>query len=163
MAVLLSIGKKAPAFTLPASTGGKVKLSEFAGKKNVVLYFYPRDNTPGCTTEACDFRDNLARLQDQDTVVLGVSPDSIASHEKFAAKYELPFPLLSDEDHAVAEKYGAWGEKKNYGKTYEGIIRSTFLIGKDGKIKAIWSPVRVKGHVDEVAAKVAELKQGEAE
>lgn len=162
MATLPSIGKKAPAFNLPSSNGKNIKLSEFAGQKNVVLYFYPRDNTPGCTTEACDFRDNLARLQDRDTVVLGVSPDSIASHEKFVAKYELPFPLLSDADHAVAEKYGAWGEKKNYGKTYEGLIRSTFLIGKDGKIKAVWSPVRVKGHVDAVAAKVAELEEEEA-
>lgn len=162
MAELPSIGKKAPAFSLPSSHGKTVKLSEFAGKKNVVLYFYPRDNTPGCTTQACDFRDNLARLQDQETVVLGVSPDSIASHEKFASKHELSFPLLSDADHAVAGKYGAWGEKKNYGKTYEGLIRSTFLIGKDGKVKAVWSPVRVKGHVDAVASKVAELEQGEA-
>lgn len=157
MAEIPAVGKKAPAFTLPASPGGKLKLSEFAGEKNVILYFYPRDNTPGCTQEACDFRDNFARLHAADTVVLGVSTDSIGSHQKFAEKFSLPFPLLSDEDHAVAEKYGVWVEKKNYGKTYMGLQRATFLIGKDGKIKAAWPNVKVKGHVDEVAAKLAEL------
>ncbi|WP_437226784.1 thioredoxin-dependent thiol peroxidase [Planctomicrobium sp. SH661] len=152
-----AVGKKAPAFSLPSSSGGTVKLSEFAGKKNVVLYFYPRDNTPGCTQEACDFRDNIARIQDQDTVVLGISPDKVESHQKFADKFSLPFPLLADVDHAVAEKYGVWAEKKNYGKTYMGIHRTTFLIGKDGKIKAVWPSVKVKGHVDEVAAKILEI------
>lgn len=149
------IGKKAPAFSLPASTGGVVKLSQFAGKQNVVLYFYPRDNTPGCTTEACDFRDNYASLQAADTVVLGVSTDDLKSHEKFVTKFELPFPLLADEDHAVAEKYGVWAEKSNYGRKYMGLVRSTFLIGKDGKLKAAWPNVKVKGH----AAKVAEAVQ----
>ncbi|WP_437204759.1 thioredoxin-dependent thiol peroxidase [Planctomicrobium sp. SH664] len=153
------VGKKAPAFTLPSIPGGKIKLSDFAGKSNVVLYFYPRDNTPGCTQEACDFRDNLARLQQADTVVLGISTDSLKSHEKFAEKFTLPFPLLSDEDHAVAEKYGVWVEKKNYGKTYMGLQRSTFLIGKDGKLLAVWPNVKVKGHVDEVAARIEELGQ----
>jgi len=159
MSEIPQVGKKAPAFTLSASTGGKVKLSDYAGQQNVVLYFYPRDNTPGCTQEACDFRDNLARLQTAETVVLGISTDSVASHEKFSAKFSLPFPLLADVDHAVAEKYGVWGEKKNYGKTYEGLHRSTFLIGKDGKIKAVWPKVKVKGHVDDVLAKLADMTQ----
>lgn len=153
----LKVGQKAPALTLTASMGEKVKLSDFAGKQNVVLYFYPRDNTPGCTQEACDFRDSLARLQSAETVVLGISPDSVASHQKFAEKFSLPFPLLSDVDHKVAEKYGAWGEKKNYGKTYEGLIRTTYLIGRDGKIQAVWPNVRVKGHVDQVLMKLEEL------
>jgi len=153
-----AIGKKAPAFTLPAIPEGKVRLSQFQGEKNVVLYFYPRDNTPGCTQEACDFRDNLARFNKGDTIVLGISTDSVASHEKFAAKYELPFPLLSDEDHKVCEKYGVWVEKKNYGKTYMGIQRATFLIDKQGKVAAVWPKVKVKGHVDEVAEALAELK-----
>jgi peroxiredoxin Q/BCP len=152
------IGKRAPAFTLPAIPDGKVRLSQFKGEKNVVLYFYPRDNTPGCTQESCDFRDNLATFHGSDTVVLGVSTDSLKSHEKFAAKFELPFPLLSDEDHAVAEKYGVWVEKKNYGKTYMGLQRATFLINKHGKVAAVWPRVKVKGHVDEVAAAIAELK-----
>ncbi|HWL09671.1 MAG TPA: thioredoxin-dependent thiol peroxidase [Planctomicrobium sp.] len=157
MSQLPQVGRKASAFTLPASTGGKIKLSDYAGKQNVVLYFYPRDNTPGCTQEACDFRDNIASLNHADTAVLGISTDSLTSHEKFAGKFELPFPLLSDEEHQVAEKYGVWVEKKNYGKTYMGLQRSTFLIGKDGKLKAIWPNVKVKGHVAEVAERVAAL------
>lgn len=154
---MLAVGKKAPAFTLPAVPGKKVRLGQFKGETNIVLYFYPRDNTPGCTTEACDFRDNLARFQKEDTVVLGVSTDSVESHEKFAAKFDLPFPLLADEDHAVCEKYGVWVEKKNYGKTYMGIQRATFLIDKQGKIAAVWPKVKVAGHVDEVAAALNEL------
>lgn len=152
------VGKRAPAFTLPAIPDGPVKLSRFKGEKNVVLYFYPRDNTPGCTTEACEFRDRLADFTSADTVVLGVSTDSLTSHEKFAEKFSLPFPLLSDEDHAVAEKYGVWVEKQNYGKKYMGLQRATFLIDKQGKIAAAWPKVKVNGHVDEVAAKLAELK-----
>jgi peroxiredoxin Q/BCP len=152
------VGKKAPAFTLPAVPDSKVRLSQFKGDKNVVLYFYPRDNTPGCTQEACDFRDNLARFHNSETVVLGVSTDSLKSHEKFAEKFELPFPLLSDEDHAVAAKYGVWVEKKNYGKTYMGVQRATFLIDKQGKLAAVWPKVKVKGHVEEVAAALTELK-----
>lgn len=151
------IGKKAPAFTLPAVPDGKVRLSQFKGDKNVVLYFYPRDNTPGCTQEACDFRDNLARFQNSDTVVLGVSTDSLKSHEKFAEKFDLPFPLLSDENHAVAEKYGVWVEKKNYGKTYMGLQRATFLIDRQGKVAAAWPKVKVKGHVEEVATALVKL------
>jgi len=156
---MLKVGQKAPAFSLPCVPEGTVKLSQFqqGTPKNVVLYFYPRDNTPGCTQEACDFRDNFQRLADSDTVVLGVSPDSVASHRKFAEKFELPFPLLSDEDHAVAEKYGVWVEKKNYGKTYMGIQRATFLIDKKGKIAEIWPNVKVKGHVEEVSARIREL------
>jgi len=157
MAEILKVGQKAPAFTLPASTGEKVKLSDFAGKQKVILYFYPRDNTPGCTQEACDFRDHLARLQSAETVVLGVSTDSVASHEKFAEKFSLPFPLLADVDHKVAEKYGVWGEKKNYGRIYEGLFRTTFLIGRDGKILAVWPNVKVKGHVDKVLEKLEEF------
>jgi peroxiredoxin Q/BCP len=150
------VGKTAPAFTLPAIPDGTVKLSQFKGK-NVVLYFYPRDNTPGCTQEACDFRDNAAAFQNKGTVVLGISPDSVASHRKFADKFELPFPLLADEDHKVAVKYGVWVEKQQYGRKYMGIQRATFLIDKQGKIAAVWPKVSVKGHVADVAARLAEL------
>lgn len=154
------VGKSAPKFHLPASTGGKIRLSDYFkdNPRNVVLYFYPRDNTPGCTQEACDFRDSLPQLANQDTVVLGISGDSLASHEKFATKFELPFPLLVDEDHSVADKYGVWVEKKNYGKTYMGIQRATFLINKQGKVAAVWPKVKVKGHVEEVLAAVDELE-----
>ncbi|QDT66407.1 thioredoxin-dependent thiol peroxidase [Calycomorphotria hydatis] len=158
MAEMPAVGKKAPAFNLPALPDGKkIRLSSFAGEKNVVLYFYPRDMTPGCTTEACDFRDSTKQFDKANTVVLGVSTDPIAKHQKFAEKYELPFPLLSDEDHAIHEKYGVWVEKNNYGKKYFGTQRATFLIGKDGKIAAVWPKVKVKDHVSEVAAAVKEL------
>lgn len=150
------VGKKAPAFNLP-SPNGKVALKDQKGK-NVVLYFYPRDNTPGCTTEACDFRDQAGTFDAADTVVLGVSTDSVASHEKFAAKHELPFTLLSDEDHAICEKYGVWVEKNMYGKKSMGIQRATFLIDKEGKIAAVWPKVKVAGHVTEVAEKLKELE-----
>ncbi|QDT31184.1 thioredoxin-dependent thiol peroxidase [Thalassoglobus polymorphus] len=159
MSSIPEVGKRAPAFTLPAIPEGKIRLSQFKGEKNVVLYFYPRDNTPGCTTEACDFRDNLGQFESAETVVLGISGDSLKSHEKFATKFELPFPLLSDEDHAIAEKYGVWVEKKNYGKTYMGIQRATFLIDKEGKIAAVWPKVKVKGHVDEVREKLSEISK----
>jgi peroxiredoxin Q/BCP len=151
------VGRMAPAFTLPAVPEGTVRLGQFKGKKNVILYFYPRDNTPGCTQEACDFRDNLAALNRGDAVVLGVSTDSIASHQKFAENFELPFPLLSDESHEVCEKYGVWVEKKNYGKTYMGVQRATFLIDKQGKIAALWPKVKVARHVEEVAQLLAAL------
>lgn len=149
----MEAGTKAPAFSLKDANGKTVKLSDFKGKY-VVLYFYPKDNTPGCTTEACDFRDEHSALQKAGAVVLGVSPDGAASHQKFASKYELPFPLLVDEDHAVAEKYGAWGEKSLYGRKFMGIIRSTFLIGPDQKIVKAWPKVKVAGHVDEVKAAI---------
>jgi peroxiredoxin Q/BCP len=151
------VGRAAPAFALPAVPEGTVRLSQFKGKKNVILYFYPRDNTPGCTQEACDFRDTLAALHRGDAVVLGVSTDSVASHQKFADKFELPFPLLSDETHEVCEKYGVWVEKKNYGKAYMGIQRATFLIDKRGRVAAVWPKVKVAGHVAEVAQKLAAL------
>ena len=153
---MLEVGKKAPAFTMESSDGGKVKLSDFAGKI-VVLYFYPRDNTPGCTTEAENFRDAVPALKKLGAVVLGASKDSIASHCKFRDKYELSFPLLSDPDGKVLEAYGAWGDKVMYGKKLKGVIRSTVLIGKDGKVVQHWPKVSVKGHVDAVVAAVAEL------
>ena len=141
---------------MESSDGGKVKLSDFAGKI-VVLYFYPRDNTPGCTTEAENFRDAVPALKKLGAVVLGASKDSIASHCKFRDKYELSFPLLSDPDGKVLEAYGAWGDKVLYGKKSKGIIRSTVLIGKDGKVVQHWPKVSVKGHVDAVVAAVTEL------
>lgn len=159
MAEMPAVGSKAPAFDLPAYPGGRCKLSQLKGKY-VVLYFYPKDNTPGCTTEACDFRDHQSQFAGEDVVVLGVSPDSVASHEKFAAKHSLPFTLLSDEDHAVAEKYGVWVEKTMYGKKSMGIQRATFLIDPVGKIAAVWPKVKVEGHVAEVAAKLKALREG---
>jgi thioredoxin-dependent peroxiredoxin len=152
---MIEVGKKAPAFTLPSTDGGTVSLRDFAGK-NVVLYFYPKDNTPGCTQEACDFRDNFARVQSAGAVVLGVSGDSIASHEKFREKFDLPFPLLSDESHAMMEQYGVWKEKTNYGRTYMGVERTTVLIDAQGVVRRIWPKVKVKGHVDAVIAALAE-------
>jgi peroxiredoxin Q/BCP len=150
----VAVGKKAPAFTLPASSGEEVSLSDFLGK-TVVLYFYPKDDTPGCTKEACDFRDAQRKFSSRKAVVLGVSPDSLKSHDKFIAKFELPFVLLADTDHAVAEAYGVWAEKSMYGRTYMGIERSTFVIGPDGKVKAIFRKVKVDGHVDEVLEAVS--------
>jgi peroxiredoxin Q/BCP len=147
----LTVGTKAPDFKLPSTEGKTVSLKELKGKK-VVLYFYPKDDTPGCTREACDFRDNLARVKSQGALVYGVSKDSIASHDKFREKYELPFPLLSDEGNATAQAYEAFGEKTLYGRKSMGTIRSTYLIGEDGKIAAVWSPVKVDGHVDKVLA-----------
>jgi peroxiredoxin Q/BCP len=142
-------GSKAPDFQLPDHTGKTVSLSQFAGK-NVVLYFYPKDDTPGCTVEACNFRDEHSALEKAGAVVLGVSPDTTKSHEKFATKFSLPFPLLADTDHKIAEAYGAWGEKTNYGRTFMGIIRSTFLIDPQGVVKHVWPKVKVNGHVGEV-------------
>lgn len=149
------VGEKAPSFELPVYPGGKkLKLSQFRSKKNVVLYFYPKDDTPGCTKEACGFRDTHAHLELADTVVLGVSGDSLKSHEKFATKHELPFPLLSDENHEVCQKYGVWVEKSMYGRKYMGIERSTFLIDGKGRIARQWRKVKVKvkGHAAEVLA-----------
>ena len=153
---MVEVGKKAPAFALESSDGGKVKLADLAGKV-VVLYFYPRDNTPGCTVEAENFRDAVPALKKLGAVVLGVSKDSIESHHKFRDKYELNFPLLSDPDGKVLDAYGAWGEKVLYGKKSKGIIRSTVLIGKDGKVVKHWPKVTVKGHVDDVVAAVKDL------
>jgi thioredoxin-dependent peroxiredoxin len=153
---MIEVGKKAPAFTLESSDGGKVKLADLAGK-TVVLYFYPRDNTPGCTVEAQDFRDAVPALNKLGAVVLGVSKDSIASHCKFRDKYELNFPLLTDSDGKVMEAYGAWGDKIMYGKKLKGIIRSTVLIDKAGKVARHWPKVSVKGHVAEVVDAVKAL------
>ncbi|MBX7099031.1 MAG: thioredoxin-dependent thiol peroxidase [Myxococcaceae bacterium] len=144
-------GKKAPAFSLKDQDGKTVKLADFKGK-SVVLYFYPKDMTSGCTVEACDFRDDFGALKKKGAVVLGVSPDNEKSHQKFIAKHELPFPLLVDDDHAVAEAYGAWGEKSMYGRKYFGIVRSTFLIGPDGVLQKAWTKVKVAGHSKEVLA-----------
>lgn len=149
-------GKTAPDFQLKASNGEEVQLSDYIGKKNVILYFYPKDNTPGCTTEACHFRDNHETFQNMDTVILGVSPDPIKSHEKFIDKYDLPFLLLADEEHEVAEKYGAWKLKKNFGKEYMGIERSTFAIDKEGNLVKEWRKVKVKDHVEEAASYIKE-------
>ena len=154
---MLEVGKKAPSFTLESSDGGKVKLKDLAGQV-VVLYFYPRDNTPGCTIEAEGFRDALPALKKLGAVVLGVSKDSIESHCKFRDKYKLNFPLLTDADGKVLEAYGAWGDKVMYGKKMKGIIRSTVIIDKTGKVVKHWPKVSVKGHVDEVVEVVKALK-----
>ncbi|MGZ3696810.1 MAG: thioredoxin-dependent thiol peroxidase [Bdellovibrionota bacterium] len=146
---MLKEGSKAPAFTLDSDDGKKVSLKDFKGKF-VVLYFYPKDNTPGCTQEACDFRDSFTRLKKEKMVVLGVSKDDLTSHKKFSEKYSLPFPLLSDESGKVCEAYGVWQEKSLYGRKFMGIVRSTFIIGPDGKIAKIFPKVKVKGHVDEI-------------
>ena len=146
MSTRLEPGTKAPSFTLEDYTGQQYSLADYAGHK-VILYFYPKASTPGCTKEACDFRDNLASLKSLGYVVLGISPDKPAALEKFTAKESLTFPLLSDADHAVALVYGAWGEKKNYGKVYEGLIRSTFVINEQGIIELAQYNVRATGHV----------------
>jgi len=146
---MLSPKSPAPAFSMPSTSGRTVSTKDLRGKR-FVLYFYPKDDTPGCTTEACDFRDSLARLNTSRVQVFGVSKDSIASHEKFRVKYGLTFDLLSDTENAVAKAYGAFGEKTLYGKPVTGVIRSTFLIDADGKVERIWSPVKVEGHVDAV-------------
>jgi peroxiredoxin Q/BCP len=149
MAQEIQVGDKAPSFTLKDQSGTSVKLSDLKGKP-VVLYFYPKDDTSGCTKQACAFRDEHSKLKRKGAVVLGVSPDDEKRHQKFIAKHELPFQLLVDGDHAVAEKYGAWGEKSMYGRKYFGIVRSTFLINAEGRVARIWTKVKVDGHVDEV-------------
>ncbi len=156
MADWLEPGTRAPAFQLKDDQGRTVKLSDFKGRP-VVLYFYPKDDTPGCTKEACAFRDASSRLEKLGAVVLGVSPDSVESHANFRDKYHLNFPLLSDPQHRVAEKYGAWREKNMYGKKTMGIQRSTYLIGPDGKIAKVWKRVRVDGHDRQVLEALAEL------
>jgi len=151
-------GKPAPAFTLTDQDGKPVSLADYAGKKNVVLYFYPRDDTPGCTKEACGFRDDLAAFKKLDIAVLGVSADKAESHQKFIAKYKLPFPLLSDPDRKVMTRYGAFGEKMMYGKKTTGVIRSTVLIGKDGKVLRHWARVAsAEQHPEQVLEAAKEL------
>ena len=143
-------GKKAPAFTLPADDGSKVKLSALKGSP-VVLYFYPRDDTPGCTKEACAFRDRSKEIAKLGAKIFGISPDTVESHVKFRDKYQLNFPLLSDEDHRVAEAYGVWKEKSMYGRKYWGVERSTFIIDEKGVVLEAWRKVKPKGHAERVA------------
>ena len=145
----LEIGDRAPDFTLPSDGGGTVALKDFKGKP-VILYFYPKDDTPGCTKEAHGFRDSIRNFAKSDAVVIGVSKDSVASHDKFKKKYQLPFALGSDEDVAVAKKYGVWVEKSMYGRKYMGMDRATFLIDNKGMIRGLWRKVKVPGHVDAV-------------
>jgi len=145
----LKVGDKAPAFSMATDGGGKVALADLKGKK-VILYFYPKDDTPGCTKEACGFRDNLPDFSKSDAVVIGVSRDSVASHDKFKKKFDLPFSLASDEDGKVSAAYGTWVEKSMYGRKYMGMERATFLIDGSGVIRGIWRKVKVPGHVEEV-------------
>lgn len=153
---VLTLGKKAPAFTLQDERGVNVKLSDFIGQW-VVLYFYPKDDTPGCTVEACEFTKGISGFEQLDAVVLGCSPDLPEKHQGFIAKHHLKVRLLSDPQRKVLEKYGAWGEKKLYGKTTFGIIRSTVLIDPDGKLAHHWAKVKAAGHASKVRAKLAEL------
>jgi peroxiredoxin Q/BCP len=151
------VGNMAPAFSLLDQDGSKVTLSQFRGEQNVVLYFYPRAMTPGCTVQACGIRDSKKALAKLDTVVLGVSPDPVAKLGKFIDKQALNFTLLSDEDHAITEKYGAWGLKKFMGREFMGVLRTTFIIGKDGRLKHVMDKVKTKSHHDDVIALVKAL------
>lgn len=149
----LSVGKKAPAFSLKDGEGKTVRLADFKGRR-LVIYFYPKDMTPGCTTEACAFRDDYAAIQAAGAAVVGVSTDDSASHARFSAKYELPFPLLSDPDHTMIEKYGAWAEKSMYGKKYWGVTRMTYIIDEDGKVAHVFPKVKPADHSREVLEKL---------
>ncbi|MEH7250076.1 thioredoxin-dependent thiol peroxidase [Neobacillus niacini] len=151
----IEIGKQAPDFELLASNREKVKLSDFKGK-NVVLYFYPKDMTPGCTTEACDFRDQSEQFNELDTVILGISPDPVERHQKFIEKYGLPFLLLADTEHYAAKEFDVWKLKKNFGNEYMGIERSTFIIDKSGTLVKEWRKVKVKGHVEDALIYIKE-------
>jgi thioredoxin-dependent peroxiredoxin len=153
---LIDPGKKAPAFSLPDQAGTKHSLADYAGKP-VVIYFYPKDDTPGCTKESCAFQENLPKFKKSKAAILGVSVLNSASKAKFAAKYGLTFPLLADEDHSMMEKYGVWQEKSMYGKKYMGVARTTYLIGADGKVAKRWDGVKVDGHAEEVLAAVHQL------
>jgi peroxiredoxin Q/BCP len=152
---LIDPGKKAPAFGLNDQHGKMHRLADYAGRP-VVLYFYPKDDTPGCTKEACAFRDNLPKFKTGKAVVLGVSILDEASKARFATKYDLTFPLLADPDHAVAEKYGVWQKKSLYGRSFMGLVRTTYLIGEDGKVAKRWDNVKVDGHAEAVLAAVNE-------
>ncbi|GIN88266.1 putative peroxiredoxin YgaF [Heyndrickxia sporothermodurans] len=155
----VQLGELAPDFALEASNGETVKLSDFKGKKHIVLYFYPKDMTPGCTTEACDFRDKHESFEELDAVILGVSPDPIKQHQKFIEKHGLPFLLLVDEEHKLAEQFDVWKLKKNFGKEYMGIERSTFIINKEGELVKEWRKVKVNGHVEEALTFIKEHLQ----
>ncbi len=146
----LKEGSKAPDFTLASSAGKEVSLKDYKGKNRVVLYFYPKDDTPGCTVEACEFRDNIKKIQGGGAVVLGVSPDDTASHDKFIGKFKLPFTLLADTEKKAANDYGVWVKKSMYGREYMGVARTTFVIGKDGRIEKIYEKVKPEGHAQEV-------------
>ncbi len=150
---MIGVGDLAPDFVLPSDRGDVVRLSELRGTR-VVLFFYPKDDTSGCTKEACGFRDAMPAIVERNATVLGVSPDPVRSHERFRDKYDLNFPLLADEDHKVAEAYGAWGLKKLYGREYHGILRSTFVIGEDGRIEKAYRNVRPAEHAEEVVAEL---------
>lgn len=152
---MLQIGDNAPDFTALTDSGEKIRLKDFRGKK-VILYFYPKDDTPGCTREACDLRDSSAKLAKQGAIVLGVSVDGVASHAKFKSKYGLPFPLISDEDHKIVEAYRVWKEKSMYGRKYMGTERTTFLIDEKGKIARIFEKVKVDGHAQALLEAVSE-------
>jgi len=146
---MIEQGDQAPDFTLPADDGSEISLSDLRGER-VLLYFYPKDDTSGCTAQACDLRDDMPRFDDLDVRVIGVSPDPVESHVKFKEKYDLNFPLLADEEHEVAEAYGVWTEKKMYGRTFMGIERSTFLVDEEGRVERAWRKVRAKKHADMV-------------
>ena len=148
VSLLPVIGKPAPDFTLPSTSGDPITLRQFKGKKTVILYFYPKDDTPGCTREACDFRDHNAEFDRQNTVILGVSTDGLESHQSFQNKHQLPFTLLADEDAAVSKMYGVYKQRNLYGKKYMGIERTTFVIDKTGRIAQIYPKVKVEGHID---------------
>jgi thioredoxin-dependent peroxiredoxin len=152
----IASGIQAPDFSLPDENNVTCQLSDFRGQP-VVLYFYPKDDTPGCTTEACNFRDDYSAYLNSGLVILGVSPDTPRSHAKFKAKYSLPFPLLADEGHAVCEKYGVWGIKKNYGRTYDGVFRTTFLIDSNGRVAKVFENVKPAEHSSEVLDAVKKL------
>jgi peroxiredoxin Q/BCP len=153
---MIDVGKKAPAFALQDQDGTTHKLSDYEGQP-VVIYFYPKDDTPGCTKESCEFQDNLPKFKKSKAQIFGMSILGTDSKKKFADKYSLKFPLLADEDHAVMEKYGVWQEKVNYGKAYMGVVRTTYLIGADGKVAKRWDNVKVDGHAEEVLSAVQAL------
>ncbi len=153
----MSVGKKAPSFSGLNSVGEKVSFKELVGEKGIILYFYPKDSTPGCTTEACDFRDNIERLKGQGYTVVGVSKDSVKSHQKFVEKNSLNFHLISDEDGSICDKYGVFGEKKFMGKTVMGIRRTTIIIDASLKIKKIYNNVKVKGHIEQILSDIKEI------
>lgn len=146
---MIEIGEMAPGFELETDSGRTIRLADYRGRR-VVVYFYPKDDTSGCTKQACGFRDHLEEFEARDAIVLGISPDGLASHQKFRTKHALNFPLLSDPSHAVAAAYGAWGKKKMYGREYEGILRSTFIVGPDGRVEGIYRNVKPAGHAEQL-------------